>query len=85
MREIEWRIVDGAVAARPAPDRIEIQTHETWIYRADLPCGPNRVVRVERIVDYPAERYQMTAQGAGWRITRWSPGEGTIQKEWRCP
>lgn len=31
MREIEGRIVDCAVAARPAPDRIEIQTHETWI------------------------------------------------------
>ncbi|HXF70240.1 MAG TPA: hypothetical protein VNK89_10590 [Thermoflexus sp.] len=85
IQTIEWEIRSCALSARPGPDLIEVQTEETWIYRASMVCPPGQNVTVERVVTYPREIYRLAVQGTGWRIIRWSPGEGTLQRDWRCP
>ncbi|GEM_PF-922212 len=85
IREIRWEIRSCAPASQPGPDLIEVQTEETWTYRASLICTPGRSVTVDRVVTYPREVYRLAAQGGSWRILRWSPGEGTLQQDWRCP
>ncbi|WP_322802337.1 hypothetical protein [Thermoflexus sp.] len=85
IQEIRWEIRSCAPASPPGPDLIEVRTEETWVYRAGLVCPPGQRVIVDRVVTYPGEIYRLAAQGGRWRITRWSPGEGTLQQDWRCP
>ncbi len=85
IQDIQWEIRSCAPASPPGPDLIEVRTEETWIYRASLVCPPGQRVIVDRVVTYPSEIYRLAAQGGRWRITRWSPGEGTLQQDWRCP
>lgn len=85
IQEIQWEIRSCAPASPPGPDLIEVRTEETWIYRASMICPPGQRVIVDRVVTYPSEIYRLAAQGGRWRITRWSPGEGTLQQDWRCP
>lgn len=85
IEDISWEIRSCAIAAQPGPDLLEVRTEETWIYTARLTCPPGVAARPERRVTYPGEIYRLAAQGAGWRILRWTPGEGTLQQDWRCP
>lgn len=85
IQTIEWEIRSCALSARPGPDLVEVQTEETWIYRASMVCPPGQSVTVERMVTYPREIYRLAVQGTGWRIIRWSPGEGILQRDWHCP
>ncbi len=85
IQEIEWEIRSCTVAARPGPDLLEVQTEETWVYRASLTCPPGQRVTTERVVSYPQEIYRLAAQEGRWRILRWTPGEGRLQRDWRCP
>ncbi len=85
IQEIQWEIRSCAVTARPGPDLLEVRTEEIWVYRASLTCPPGRPVTTERVVSYPGEIYRLAAQDGRWRILRWTPGEGTLQRDWRCP
>ncbi|GBD09741.1 hypothetical protein HRbin22_02002 [Candidatus Thermoflexus japonica] len=85
IQEIRWEIHSCAPVSQPGPDLLEVRTEETWIYRARMTCPPGQNTTVDRVVTYPGEIYRLAAQGSTWRILRWSPGEGTIRQDWRCP
>ncbi|MDT7884824.1 MAG: hypothetical protein RQ891_08230 [Thermoflexus sp.] len=85
LTDIRWEIGACTVSARPGPDLLEVRTEETWTYVATLNCPPGRTARAERIVTYPGEIYRLAAREGGWRILRWTPGEGSLRQDWRCP
>jgi hypothetical protein len=85
LTDVRWEIGACTVSARPGPDLLEVRTEETWTYVATLNCPPGRTARAERIVTYPGEIYRLAAREGGWRILRWTPGEGSLQQDWRCP
>lgn len=85
LQEIRWEIRACAPVAQPGPDLLEVRTEEIWTYRASIACPPGQSVTVDRVVTYPREIYRLAAQGGSWRILRWSPGEGTLKQDWRCP
>ncbi len=85
IHEIRSEIRSCAPVSQPGPNLIEIRTEETWVYRASMVCPPGQRVTVDRVVAYPGEIYRLAAQDGGWRILRWSPGEGALQQDWRCP
>jgi len=85
LTDVRWEIGACTVSARPGPDLLEVRTEETWTYVATLNCPPGRTARAERIVTYPGEIYRLAAREGGWRILRWTPGEGSLRQDWRCP
>ncbi|MCS6964740.1 hypothetical protein [Thermoflexus sp.] len=85
IQEIQWEIRSCAPVSQPGLNLIEVRTEETWIYRASLVCPPGQSVTVDRVVTYPREIYRLAAQEGRWRILQWSPGEGTLREDWRCP
>jgi len=85
LTDIRWEIGACTVSARPGPDLLEVRTEETWTYVVTLNCPPGRTARAERIVTYPGEIYRLAAREGGWRILRWTPGEGSLRQDWRCP
>jgi hypothetical protein len=85
LTDIRWEIGACTVSARPGPDLLEVRTEETWTYVATLNCPPGRTARAERIVTYPGEIDRLAAREGGWRILRWTPGEGSLRQDWRCP
>jgi hypothetical protein len=85
LTDVRWEIGACTVSARPGPDLLEVRTEETWTYVATLNCPPGRTARAERIVTYPGEIDRLAAREGGWRILRWTPGEGSLRQDWRCP
>jgi len=85
LQEVRWEIHACSPLSPPGPDFLEVRTEETWTYRASRVCPPGQRVTVDRVVTYPAEIYRVAVSEGRWRILRWSPGEGTIRQDWRCP
>jgi len=64
----------------------KIETHEVWVYEAELECkGQEDPLIRERIDEYPTQEYTINFIDNNWSIGSWFLGPVTIKQDWSCP